>query len=315
MSKNKYNFKQAELYTICRFILTLLSEPGLLARFTAFKGKYTAPWVSDRLKDVDTAEDAPSEQQRNAVHEALRIVLLGLVQDALKTFNALERYIEEVTPPELQKPAIEAAGGTYYAAASDSDFDACQQMLNAAAIYATANALTLEAAGQNMPAGFPAIIDGLRSSFESKHGAFLGSEGGAEVQTAEKIALNNGIYATIIQSVNADAQVIFSDEADEAMRQQFVLEHQLYLVRGAGVAGMRFHVTDAASGADVADAVISIPAKSITLTTDEQGRAIKLQIAEGEYVVKAEKGGYTTWQQTIKIETGTVKRVNIALAS
>ena len=313
MSKNKYNFKQAELYTICRFILSALSVPEVLARFAALKGKYTMPWITDRQLEVDQAEDAPAEQQRNAIHESLRIELLGLVQDALNTFSALERYIIEVTPPELQKPAIEAAGGTFYAAASDGDFDACQQMLNAASIYATDNATALEQAGQNMPAAFPAQVGALLSTFEGKHSTFISSEGSAEVLTEEKIALNNGIYTTIVQSVNADAQVIFTEEDEDAIRRQFVLEHQLYLVRGAGVAGMRFHVTDSVTGEDAADVIITIPAKAVTLTTDAEGRALKLQLAEGEYEVKAIKAGYVEWKQTIQIESGTVKRVNIAL--
>ncbi|MBK7148054.1 MAG: carboxypeptidase regulatory-like domain-containing protein [Bacteroidetes bacterium] len=315
MSKNKYNFKQAELYTICRFILSALSVPEVLARFAAFKGKYTMPWITARQLEVDQAEDAPAEQQRNAVHETLRIELLALVQNALNTFSALERYIAEVIPPELQKPAIEAAGGTFYAAASDSDFDACQQMLNAASIYATDNATTLEQAGQNMPAAFPAQVASLLATFEAKHSDFIASEGSAEVLTEQKIALNNGIYANIVQAVNADAQAIYTEDDEEAIRNQFVLEHQLYLVRGAGVAGMRFHVTDAATGLDVADVLITIPAKAVSLTTDAAGRALKLQLAEGEYEVKAIKAGYVEWKQTIKIETGTVKRVNIALAS
>jgi hypothetical protein len=289
--------------------------PEVLARFTAFKGKYTATWITDRHLQVDQAEDAPAEQQRNAVHETLRIELLALVQSALNTFSALERYIIEVTPPDLQKPAIEAAGGTFYAAASDSDFDACQQMLNAAAIYATDNATTLEQAGKNMPASFPAEISNRLANFESKHNAFIASEGGAEVLTEQKIALNNGIYATIVQAVNADAQAIFFRDEEEALRNQFVLEHQLYLVRGAGVAGMRFHLTDSATGLDVADVLITIPAKAVSLTTDAEGRALKLQLAEGEYEVKAIKAGYVEWKQTIQIETGTVKRVNIALVA
>ena len=312
--KAKYSFKQAELYTICRLILSALSIPEILARFAAFKGKYTAPWVTDRLSDVDKAEDAPDEQQRNAIHESLRIELLELTQNALNTFRALERYIAEVTPLLLQKPAIEAAGGSYYTAASDSDFDACRQMLNAAANYTAANALALEAAGQNMPAAFPAQVNALLTTFAAKHTDFLDSESGSEVQTAEKLKLNNDLYATIVQTVNADAQVIFTSEDEEAIRQQFVLEHQLYLVRGAGVAGMRFHVTDSATGLDVADVLITIPAKAVTLSTDTKGRALKLQLAAGEYEVKAVKAGYVEWKQTITIETGTVKRVNIALA-
>jgi hypothetical protein len=313
MSTNKYKFKQAELYTICRLILHLVESPELLPRFAAFKARYSIPWLTDRLKDIDEAEDTPSEQQRNAIHETHRIQLLRLTRRALLAFSTLERYIADVIPAELQKPAIEAAGGTIYPLAANSDFDACRQMLHAATNYATDNAAILEKAGQNMPAAFPGQLSALLTEFAATHSAFIASEGSAEMLTEQKIARNNSLYATIVQSVNADAQVIFTNEAEEAIRNQFVLEHQLYLVRGAGVAGMRFHASDSATRLAVADVLITIPSKAVSLTTDAEGRALKLQLAEGEYEVKAIKSGYIEWKQIIKIEAGTVKRVNIAL--
>jgi hypothetical protein len=46
--------------------------------------------------------------------------------------------------------------------------------------------------------------------------------------------------------------------------------------------------------------LITIPAKAVSLTTDAEGRALKLQLAEGEYEVKAIKAGYVEWKQTIQ---------------
>jgi hypothetical protein len=245
----------------------------------------------------------PAEQQRNAIHETHRIQLLRSTSARCSsTPSALSNATSaDVIPAELQKPAIEAAGGTIYAATADGDFDACQQMLHAANNYATDNAAILEKAGQNMPQLFPHQLSALLTEFAATHSAFIASEGSAEMLTEQKIALNNSIYAAIVQSVNADAQVIFTDEAEDAIRNQFVFEHQLYLVRGAGVAGMRFHVTDSATRLAVADVLITIPAKAVSLTTDAEGRALKLQLAEGEYEVKAVKSGYVEWKQTIKI--------------
>ncbi|MBK7149584.1 MAG: carboxypeptidase regulatory-like domain-containing protein [Bacteroidetes bacterium] len=292
-----------------------MSEPALLPRFTAFKGKYTASWVTARLSEVDQAESTPGNEQRKARHKALRIQLLTTVRSALQHFSALERYIVHVTPPQLLKSAIEAAGGTDYAAASNSNFDACRQMLHAAAAYATDNATILMAAGQNMPATFPAQLTALLISLDAAHAVFLGSETEAQQQAAEKLILNNALYTTIVQAVNADAQIIFSSKEEEAIRHQFVFRHQRYLVRGAGVAGMRFHITDAVTGAPVPDVLISIPAKSTTLTTNAEGRALRLRLSSGEYLINCEKSGYHTLRQTILLEAGTVQRVYIRLTS
>ncbi len=313
MKTAKYKFKQSELYTIARLILSFLSEVTILNRFTAFKGKYTAPWVSDRLLQVDDAEDLPDEEARNSVHVTAHTQLLQMVQKALLMFNALERYIIEVVPSELQQTNIDAAGGTKYASAADSDFDACQQMLNSALLYVSANEALLLNAGLNMPANYKPSLEALLESFEKKHTEFLTSEGSSEVQTGEKIDANNNVYEQIITSVNADAQVIFAEPADEIIAKQFVLEHQLFLVRGAGVAGIRLHATNAATGQDVEAATFTIPVKNIELQTDASGRASQLQLAAGSYLVKVIKPGFVEFSATITIETGTVKRLNVAL--
>ncbi len=313
MVRNKYNFKQSELYTIARLILATISEPLVLALFTAFKGKYTALWVTDRLLDVDKAEDEPDEEARNAVHEIARAQLLDLVQDSLNTFNALERYIIEVFPLNEQKASIEAAGGTKYAEAADFDFDACQQMLNSALNFVTDNEITLLNGGLNMPAGFKADLSDLLTTFQTKHTNFLTSETFSEVQTGEKIKGNNAVYEEIITSINADAQVIFHKPEQEAVRKQFVLEHQLYLVRGAGVAGIRLHVTNSVTGQDIEAAVFTIPAQNISIETNATGRALQLQLAAANYLVKVNKPGFIEFTTTVTVEIGTVKRLNVSL--
>jgi len=313
MVRNKYNFKQSELYTIARLVLSFLTVPQVLTRFSAFKAIYTPIWVTDRLTQVDQAEDSPDEEARNAVHESARILLLQMVEQALNTFQALERYIIAVFPSELHKPQIEAAGGNYYPLASDSDFDACQQMLNSALIYVTQNETTLVNGGLNMPAVFKMNLQTELANFQAKHTGFLNSEAASEAQTEIKIELNNAVYEQIISTINGDGQVIFNAESEESINRQFVLEHQLYLVRGAGVAGIRLHVTNAATGDDVEAATFSIPSRNIELQTNATGRAIQLQLAAASYGVKVTKSGYNEFATTVTVETGTVKRLNVSL--
>lgn len=315
MKTAAYNFKQAELYTICRFILETISTPELLSRFGTFKAKYTTGYITTRQAEVDAAEDIPDEENRNAVHEVKRVQLLALNTNALRLFNLLERYIAEVVPPAEQKANLEAAGSTFYSDAADADFDSTIQLLNNMVNYTTANQSLLEQGGLNMPATFLPSVQTLQADFEKLYEEFLGSEAGAEVTTESKITLNNDLFNNIIRSINADAQALFVAPDEEALRKLFTVEHQLYLVRGAGVAGIRFAVSDAATNLPIMGATAAIPAQGYTATTDEQGRVIKLQLAAGSYVVEVSKAGYNTYTASVEVEVGTVKRLDVKLTA
>ncbi len=309
MKKNKYNFKQSELYTIARLVVAAVNF--FLTRFSAFKGKYNAPWVAAQILAIDAAEDLPDEEQRDELHQTRHVQLVVLVQQSLDKFNALRRYIVEVFPENEHEIKIDAAGGSYYAAAANGDFDSCKQMLTRGNQFIIDNTSTLDAAGQNMPAAFPGEFSTLKTNFQTLHIDYLGSESGAELGTEEKIDANNAIYK-IITSVNADAQAIFTADNEEAEREQFILEQQLLLVRGAGVAGMRFHVTDAVTETDIAGASILIK-PSTELTSDTNGRALKLQLAAATYQVVISKPAYIPQEIEVIVQTGTVKRVNVQL--
>lgn len=311
MKTNKYKFKQSELYTIARLVLSYVSYS--LTRFTAFKGKYTAAWVTDRLAEVDAAEDLPDEQQRDETHQTIHVQLDTLIQTALNQFNSLKRYIVEVFPENVWDIKIDAAGGSFYSATSAGDFDSCNQLLTKGSQFIADNLTQLLDSGNNMPAIFQTNFDALKTNFKTKHNNFLLSEAGAEAGTEDKIDANNNIYK-IITSINADAQAIFTAEDEESERNQFILEQQLLLVRGAGVAGMRIHVTDSITEEDIQGVLITIK-PGVTVTTDSAGRALKLQLAADTYSIKVQKAGYVQQEIPIIVQTGTVKRVNISFVA
>ncbi len=309
METPKYHFKQAELYTIARLVIDMVEKS--LPRFAAFKGKYTTAWLTAALAQIDNAEDLPNKEQRKAIHQTLHTQLQELNQKALHQFNALERYIAEVFPQDVLQIQIDAAGGSYYTASHLGDFDATNQLLAKANTFITDNLPQLSNSGNNMPAAFPIQFNALKTNYKNKHIAFLTSEVAAQTGRGDKIKANNIIYK-IILSTNADAQAIFTAPTEQSERKQFVLTHQLLLVRGAGVAGMRFHVTDAASNLDIQDATIIIQ-PCAELTTNTKGRALKLQLAAQAYQVIFSKSGYINREISIAVETGKVKRVDVQL--
>lgn len=313
MQKATYKYRQGYLYAISRFILHTMSHPDYLPRFTAFKGKYTQAWVAARLAQIDEAEDTPDFQARSAAHENLRITLVQLTHSALHQFTALESYIREAFPANLLTTNIEAAGGNYYTAAAALNFSAAQQLLKSATSFAIENQTTLSISGTNMPATFPAELQSLSQQFKSTHTLFLQSETEAQTITNHKITLNNALHSEIVRTVNADAQVIFNKEEENHIRHQFEQKHQLYLVRGAGISGIRFHITNALTQQNIEQAEITIPSKSITLHTDRNGRALKLQLSQDQYQIHITHPAYQPFQNTIALDTVTVKRVNISL--
>ena len=310
MAQNKYKFKQAELYTIAYLVVSLVEK--LLTNFTAFKGKYTATWAATANSQIEDAEEEPNENERSAKHSLIRTELSDIITSACNKFNALERYIIEVYPPTQQPIQIDAAGGSYYEDAYNEDLDSCRQLLINACEFAEENETTLLNAGSNMPATFRTELEAIRDNFIEKHGKFLEEEVGAEVGTGEKINLNNAVYEQFITAINADAQVIFAGEASEEIRKQFTVEHQLKLVRGAGVAGIAVRVRTTGN-TPVAGAQVIINPGNFTLTTDGKGRARKLQLAAGNYTVTITKEGFTPQTLTVEVETGHVKRVNVTM--
>jgi hypothetical protein len=309
METPKYHFKQAELYTIARLVIDMVAKS--LPRFTAFKGKYTNAWLTAALAQIDIAEDLPNKDQRKAIHQTLHTQLQELNQKALHQFNALERYIAEIFPQDVLQIQIDAAGGAYYTAAHLGDFDATNQLLAKANTFITDNLTQLSYSGNNMPATFQGQFSTLKTNYKNKHIAFLTSESAAQTGRGDKIKANNIIYE-LITNINADAQAIFINPTDESERNQFTVEHQLQLVRGAGVAGMRFHITNAVTEEDIQDVTVTIKT-GVTVTTDKNGRALKLQLAADTYHIKVQKAGFTLQELPIIVQTGTVKRVNIQL--
>lgn len=311
MKTAKYNFKQSELYTIAYFILQAVGT--VLPRFTAFKGKYVAARLTALYTQVDEADDEPDEEQRTEEHATLRVELVKMLGDGLLLFRAMERYIVEVFDEDVVQIKLNAAGAGSYDAAAGEDFDAAEQLIKDLSKFAEDNETVLLDGGLNMPATYRATLDALKGNFKTKHQAFIFAEVDAQTGTGEKLNKNNDVYKDIVTSINADAQIIFAADADEDIRKQFVLEHQLQLVRGAGVAGMRFKVTQSVTNEGLAEADILINPGAKALVTDADGRALQLQLAAGDYTVTISKDGYVTQTITVTVEKGTVKGVMVVM--
>lgn len=76
-----------------------------------------------------------------------------------------------------------------------------------------------------------------------------------------------------------DSQEIF--KTDDAVRKQFVLTDLLYLVRGAGVAGIKGSIFKQGSTALIPNAEIRIEGTSKSTQNDEDGKYSIIPVAAG----------------------------------
>lgn len=305
--KNSYPCSQSELYTACELGWNSCTQQ--LPLFADFKAKYTAQYITDRLTEIQAAENLPDEQVRNAIPEQYRIQLEQAAQSVLSLYQRLKRYIAEAYPPELQKPQLEAAGQLYYNAAANNNWDKVKLLLISANNYLT-NHLNDLTANQNMPATFPATFATQSSTFNTLHIKFLDSEEIATIQAQQKIQANNNIYAALI-SMFLDGQEIFRQ--DEATQKQFIFTEVLQKISGAGTAGIKGYITDSQNEDPISDANIQILNKS-TLT-DADGHYQILQLPAGIHTLKIEVAGYQPKTQTVTISIGTISTINITLTA
>ena len=308
MLKALYKCPQQELYTIAR-----MGWRAFLLHLTAFelyKSKYTAAFAQARLDEIEAAADLPDDQARTADAEELRINMLQATKVCLSHFQTLKRYIADAYSTEVQKPHIEAAGQKYYEKASNNNWDSIRGLLTSGVNYVKQHQAALSN-NDNMPNTFLTAFEDAKKTFVQLHDAFLTSEETAQVQTQDKLIANNEVY-TKLRGMFLDGQEIFA--ADEAVKRKFVFAEGLYLVSGAGTAGVKGYVTDAETQQIIMDALVTIVFKNRSTQTDNEGRYEMLQVASGFYTLKFEKTGYQTLLiENHEIKTGTTSKVDVAL--
>lgn len=308
MIATQYSCSQAELYSACR--LGWQSCEQHLSAFAAFKARYTATFVTDRLAEVNAAAALPDEQARGEATELYRVRLVAAADQCLATWQRLKRYVADAFPAAEQKARLEAAGWLHYERASQHNWDSVAALLQSAVNFIAANAAAL-AANQNMPAAFQAQCTALLTDFIATQTDFLNAKEEEAIGTADKISANNAVYQRLI-NMFLDGQEIFRD--DEAVRKQFVFTEVLTKIGGAGTSGVSGGVTDGATGRPLEGVLVTVEGREKSALTNDLGRYEILQVAAGFYTIRAEKAGYQTLRQpNHEIRTGTVGRLDLVL--
>lgn len=150
MENSKYHCAQPELYSAARMVIRAAIRE--IADFTPVKTKYDAAFFAALEAEVAAAEALPDDQSRNSVVEGLRIATKQVATLCLNQWQFLKGYIEDAPAMqgELQKPALEAAGITYYRDAAGDDWESVNQLMVSAKQFVTDHNLELTV-GNNMP--------------------------------------------------------------------------------------------------------------------------------------------------------------------
>jgi CarboxypepD_reg-like domain len=310
MLKPNYKCSQSELYSVARLGWASCQEN--LLSFSNFKAKYTAPFITQNLAQVTTAENLPSEQTRMAAAESERINLVLLANICLAKWQTIKRYIVDAFPVELQKANYNAAGQALYAAAAAYNWDTIENLLNTGMQYLEINnnALTFN---ENMPPNFVDEYTIAKTNFSTLHQSYLASVEAAQLATFNKVTANNQV-CTALMSMFLDGQDIFKN--NDSLKKQFVFEQVLLIISGNSVAGLKGYITKDNTTIAVPNATIFIVENEKQTITNDVGFFQILQLIGGTYTLQVTCQGYEPLIiNNLEIKTGIVKSLNLKMVS
>ena len=226
--KRAYYCREEDLYEVLIFGLDNYVQYQM--DFETFLTLYTAQWGIDRKAELQAAIDLPSFQQRDEMHEELRVQLEPINDNCCIEWKKLEAYIISSYPEAEHKTHLEAAGSLRYRKASRQDWGATRLMMEESTAFVTNNMAALTTGG--MPVGFNIMLNTMKLQFKTLHEAFKQMETDSGVLRDEKIRANNEIFKTV-SAMFKDGQKIFRN--DPNIRAKFTFSKILSHVRGHGI--------------------------------------------------------------------------------
>ena len=309
MATPNYKCSQQALYAICRSGWN--SCTTYLADFAAFSPMYTAPFITDRIADLDAAEAIGDSEQRTEDSRTLRVNLKNKATESMEQWQRLKRYITKAYPADQVDIKLDAAGQSHYRKAAQDDWGAVSRLLMDGSTFATTNSVDL-ATGNNMPVGFPLAFAAIKGEYDTLYSSFVTASQTDEVETQTKIEANNGIFASIM-SMFLDGQEIF--KSNEAVKKLFTFDQVLLTVSGPGNQGIKGDVVIAGTDNPVTDGEVSFNGPSSkTVEIDEDGHYECPQLAAGLYTMLVTAPGFSgVTFNDIEVETGIMKTQDVEL--
>lgn len=311
MENAKFKCAYAELFSGARMVTRAAIRE--ITFIGTKKVKYNAAYFSALLAQIGLVESMPDEDTREAYISMLHITLKEKANGVLNKWQDLKSNITAAAAfqGELLRPALEAAGQNYYEPAANHDWESVQSLITSAKAFITHNTAQLEADG-NMPTGFGTNFDTLAAAFALALSDYQDGVEQAKIASQTKLTAANALYDKIIE-ICKDGQRAF--KTDDARRDQFVWNSVLYIIRGAGIAGIRGTVLDLSTQQPVAGATVLIVQTGDTGVPDEEGVYRITGVPAGNYTVRCTAAGYNTVEQPFQVLTGTISTLNFRLTA
>lgn len=291
------------LYEGCdQLAINLFEELVLMA---GFKAKYTATFIDDFKLKIKQARELPDEDQRTTQHELQRIELVKLTNKKVrKVLNSLRLYIRDAyNDPDVRRVKLQDAGFNDYEAAMNYNWEKLRSFLQKAVTFITANTADLEA-GDNMPAGFGALVAGYRDDVATLVPEFLNEKENTPQATQAKTVASNALYALAID-ICEDGQHVFED--DPAKQKQFVWDAIMEIVTPTGKAGLKFDVKEQGTNLPLAGVTAKLQKEGdveISTTTDAEGKGKFDNMAAGFYTGKLLLNDFVSLEFELEITAG-----------
>lgn len=303
----EYRTSQAVLYSL---LLTAWSNCLLLlGDFTAVKGFYLAAYVAAAKAEVVAARNLPNEEERGSVSQADRVQLVKRLNKCLRNFRVLKLYIKTAFAEDLVDIKIQEAGGIYYALASNENW-ASAVLLNTTMMHFI-NTYSVELlAGNNMPAGFEALVIADAGTFETDYETYK-SDAQTTDETDEKIVANNAVYKKAMLMME-DGKVIF--EEDPGKQKMFELTALLDLIAPPGSASLTVDVLVEGENKAAVGLSVDIQADGGVVLhdeTDANGEAHFLNTPPTDYHYTISGVGFETVQGSKTIGVGIAARFEV----
>jgi len=279
-------------------------------RFTAFKPRYTAAYVAERLSEIEQAARRPDRDKRSSQQELLRLALKAEALKSLSLWRKLQSHIEEAWSETEWASRLKAAGQGYYRDAGKMKWEACQSLMVSADSFVREHTAELQA-NQNMGAEFLEAVNAGLQAYQNAYKAFLESQRFREEGTGVKREANNKLYADL-NVMFSDARQIFKDDAVKL--KQFVFMTLLNQVSGPGTAGLKGFIAGLPEPVDVHPGLeLKLLESGKTAQIGEDGAYRFSQVAAGNYTLLVKADGFQTQSLLVVVNTGSFTLLNVSM--
>jgi len=308
--QRKYRCKQTELYAV--FITYVLGVIEYSLRFASHNSNYAAAQMPSVQAFFDSVKALPNFQQRNEPSETLRVFLKTQSDLSMNKWRALRTFIEGAYEGDLMKPKLESAGWVYLTQANNYNWEDVNELIESGMEFLNANEAELITNGGMLPT--------FKMDYETEFNKFTvlfiqipNSVLSQRVMTDEKVIANNNLYDWLIKT-GKDANVIFYNEEETAIREKFVFSNVLAAVSSSGPATLKGKVTDTTNN-PISGVNVILETLDVEITTDANGDFNSGNIPSGEYKLKFEKEGFVPFEIEIVINKGVTKTQDAVLTA